>query len=64
MKIRENRLMVLRQMQPDRWYEKAELQDAELFLLQRMTEEGLLESRFDHKQNRFTYRLKPTLQHA
>ena len=56
--------MVLRQMQPDRWYEKAELQDAELFLLQRMTEEGLLESRFDHKQNRFTYRLKPTLQHA
>jgi hypothetical protein len=47
LKIRENRLRILKQMiDPDKWYKSDEL-DAELFLLGRMVEEGLIKVRFD-----------------
>jgi len=57
-KVRENRLEILRRLQPDRWYNRAELQDVEFFLLQRMAQEGLLESKFVSQTSSFKYRLK------
>jgi hypothetical protein len=55
-KVRENRLEILRRLQPDRWYNRAELQDVEFFLLQRMAQEGLLESKFVSQTSSFKYR--------
>jgi hypothetical protein len=67
-KIRENRLRVLQQLQSDQWYERKQIK-AEFSLLHRMVEEGLLESKIKNKEGEnFTYifRLKEAklLQHA
>lgn len=63
MKIRENRLRVLRQMTEPRWYMSSEL-DAELFLLSRMAEEGLLDAKFENIGGKYVsrFRAKETLQ--
>jgi hypothetical protein len=63
MKIRENRLRVLQQFKSDQWYERNQIQ-AEFFLLNRMVEEGLLESKVKNKEgDKFTYifRLKQSV---
>lgn len=63
MKIRENRMEILRQMQSDKWYTKNELQNAEIFLLDRMAKEGLIESKFEYKTGSFKYRIKEVTAH-
>ena len=59
MKIRENRLAVLRQFKSSDWISRDQIQ-ADLFLLIRMVEEGLIEGKSETKNGSwvFKYRLK------
>ena len=58
MKIRENRLRILRQMEAGKWYVPSDLEGAELFLLERMKEAGLLECKYDQSAGTLGLRYK------